>query len=124
MLSATYSKNGKESVAQLLASKLAQAKPKEVEELHELLVGHFDPNSESKIEKAQLNKENRAGTEDGSGSSTPDTTTSSPIKAPTSSGDNTTTNSTSSPQSNSASPEKHSVSAGPAVTITPESTAS
>lgn len=119
MLSATYSKNGKESIAQLLASKLAQAKPKEVDELHELLVGHFDPNSESKTEKSQLNKENRSGIGDVSGSSTPDTTTSSPIKAPSSLGDNTTTDST--PQSNTASPQKHSLSTGSVVTIASES---
>lgn len=124
MLCAMYSKNGNENVAQSLASKLTHAKPKEVEELHELLVGHFDPNSESKTEKAQLNKENSSGTGDASGSSTPDTTTSSPIKAADSSGDNTTTNSTNSPQSNSSSPQKHSISDGAVGTITPESTAS
>lgn len=116
MLTATYSKDGKASIAQLLASKLTQAKPKEIDELHELLVGHFDPDSESKHEKTQLNKESTSGVADASGSSTPDTASSSPVKAHNSSGENTNTN--------TAFPQKHSVSAGPVATGSLEPTAS
>jgi maternal-effect protein exuperantia len=120
MLTTTYLKNGKEGIAQLLASKVPEAKPKEIDELHELLMGHFDPESKPKTEnKPQLNK---SGIGDASESSTPDTTTSSPVKAPSSLDDNT--NTTNSPQSNTASPRKHSVSASPVVTSSPESTAS
>jgi hypothetical protein len=116
MLTAAYSKDGKAGIAELLASKLTQAKPKEIGELHELLVGHFDPDSESKHEKTQLNKESKSGVGDVSGSSTPDTASSSPVKARSSSGENANTN--------TASPQKHSVSAGPTVTSSLESTAS
>ncbi|XP_069672494.1 maternal protein exuperantia [Periplaneta americana] len=124
MLTATYSKDGKEGIAELLASKLTKAKPKEIEDLRELLVGHFDPESKPKTEnKVESNKEAKPGAGDASGSSTPDTTTSSPVKAPSSSGE-TNTNSTNSPQSNATSPRKRSVSAGPVVTSSPESTAS
>lgn len=108
MLTATYSEDGKASIAQLLTSKLTQAKPKEIDELHELLVGHFDPDSESKCEKSELNKEGKSGVGDASGSSTPDTASSSPVKARGSSGENANTN--------TASPQKHSVSAGEVVT--------
>lgn len=124
LLTATYSKDGKESITQLLASKLTEVRPKERDELHELLVGHFDLESKPKSEKAQVNKESKSGVGDVSGSSTPDTTTSSPVKAPSSSGDNTNTNSTNSPQSSTASPRKRSISSGPVVTSSPESTAS
>ena len=121
-LTAAYEKDGKESISQL-TTKLTEAKPKEIEELIELLVNHFDPESKPKIEnKVQANKENKVGAGDASGSSTPDTTTSSPVKAPSSSGD-TNTNTHNSPQSNTTA-RKRSVSAGPAVTSSPESTAS
>lgn len=123
MLTAAYEKDGKESISELMTTKLTEAKPKEIEELRELLVTHFDPESKPKIEnKVQGNKENKVGAGDASGSSTPDTTTSSPVKAPSSSGD-TNTNTHNSPQSNTTS-RKRSVSAGPAVTSSPESTAS
>ncbi|PSN51243.1 Maternal protein exuperantia [Blattella germanica] len=123
MLKAAYGKDGKESIAELLSSKVPNTKQKEADELKELLIHHFDPESEPKDEnKVKVNKENKAGAGDASGSSTPDTTTSSPVKAPSSSGD-TNTNTNNSPQSNTTS-RKRSVSAGPAVTSSPESTAS
>ena len=123
MLTAAYEKDGKESISQLTSTKLTQAKPKEIEELSELLITHFDPESKQKSEnKVQANKENKAAPGDASGSSTPDTTTSSPVKAQISSGD-TNTNEHNSPESNTTS-RKSSVSAGPAVTSSPESTAS
>jgi maternal-effect protein exuperantia len=124
LLTAAYSKDGEESIAQLLASKLTQIKPKERDELHELLLCHFNPESRPRSEKAQMNKEGKSGVRDVSGSSTPDTTTSSPVKAPSSSGDNVNTNSTNSPQSSTTSPRKRSISSGPAVTSSPDSTAS
>jgi maternal-effect protein exuperantia len=122
LLTATYSKGGKESLTQLLASKLTQVKPKERDELHQLLLGHFDPDSKPKSENVQVNKDSKSGVADVSGSSTPDTTTRSPVKAPSSSGDNTNTNTTSSPQSSTTSPRKRSISSGPVVTSSPEST--
>ncbi|XP_021919450.1 maternal protein exuperantia isoform X2 [Zootermopsis nevadensis] len=123
LLTATYSKDGKESITQLLASKLTQVKPKERDELHELLMGHFDPESKPKSEKTQVNKESKYGVGDVSGSSTPDTTTSS-MKTPVSSDDNTNTNCTISPQTSTTSPQKHSTFFGPVVTSSPESTVS
>jgi len=123
MLTDTYSKDGNSSIAQLLTSKLTEAKPKEVEELHELLVGHFNPDSESKCEttemnkeQTEMNKESKSGVGDASGSSTPDTASSSPVKARSSSGETTNTN--------TAYPQKHSVSAGSVVTSSLEPTAS
>jgi len=116
MLTAAYSKDGKASIAELLTSTLTEAKPKEIDELQELLVGHFDPDSESKREKTELNKESKSGVGDASGSSTPDTASSSPVKARSSSGETTNTN--------IAYPQKHSVSPGPVVPTSLEPTES
>lgn len=116
MLTATYSEDGKASIVQLLTSKLTEAKPKEIDELHELLVGHFDPDSESKCEKTELNKESKSEVGDASESSTPDTASSSPVKARSSSGENTNTN--------TAYPQNQSLSADPVVTSSLEPSAS
>ncbi|KAJ9592022.1 hypothetical protein L9F63_001461, partial [Diploptera punctata] len=118
----SYEKDGKESISQLM-TKLTQAKPKELEELQELLITHFDPESQPKNEnKVQADKENKVDAGDASGSSTPDTKTSSPVKAPSSSGD-TNTNTHNSPQNNATS-KKVSMNADEAVTSSPDSTAS
>nr|CAD7462342.1 unnamed protein product [Timema tahoe] len=91
-LTVHYAADGKKGISKLLET--VKGEPKEIEELQDILLGHFDPDHKPKPEaKSEPVEVKVLSGENVSGTSTPDTTASSPMKSPSSGSETNVTSS-------------------------------
>nr|CAD7265192.1 unnamed protein product [Timema shepardi] len=91
-LTVHYAADGKQGISKLLET--VKGEPKEIEELQDILLGHFDPDHKPKPEaKPEPVQGKVLSGENASGTSTPDTTESSPMKSPSSGSETNVTSS-------------------------------
>nr|CAD7412360.1 unnamed protein product [Timema poppensis] len=91
-LTVHYAADGKQGISKLLET--VKGEPKDIEELQDILLGHFDPEHKPKPEaKPEPVQGKVLSGENVSGTSTPDTTESSPMKSPSSGSETNVTSS-------------------------------